>query len=81
MDFFFTFYPALYILFVQPIHFGIFYGSFFSTQIRVEAAYLYDAVHLYAKGLITVLKAGGSWRNGTAIIEAIKGSKYRSAMG
>lgn len=50
-------------------------------QIRAEAAYLYDAVHLYAKGLISVLRIGGSPRNGTAIIEEIKGQTYFSAMG
>uniref|UniRef100_A0A1I8P7A7 Receptor ligand binding region domain-containing protein n=1 Tax=Stomoxys calcitrans TaxID=35570 RepID=A0A1I8P7A7_STOCA len=49
--------------------------------ISAEAAYLYDAVHLYAKALIKVLRHGGRPRNGTAIIEAIKGTKYRSAMG
>lgn len=53
-----------------------------SFQISAEAAYLYDAVHLYAKALIKVLRTeNGSPRNGTAIIEAIKGSKYQSAMG
>lgn len=50
-------------------------------QIRAEAAYLYDAVHLYAKALIIVLREGGNPRNGTAIIEQIKGQKYLSAMG
>lgn len=55
--------------------------SHFFLQISAEAAYLYDAVHLYAKALIKVLRQGDRPRNGTAIIEAIKGSKYRSAMG
>lgn len=50
-------------------------------QISAEAAYLYDAVHLYANALIKVLKKGYNPKNGTAVIEAIKGSKYRSAMG
>lgn len=50
-------------------------------QIRAEAAYLYDAVHLYAKGIIGVLKMGGSPRNGSLIIEQIKGQQYLSAMG
>ncbi|XP_037807798.1 speract receptor isoform X2 [Lucilia sericata] len=62
--------------FPNPLgHFG---GS---KQISAEAAYLYDAVHLYANALIHVLQHKGNPRNGTAIIEAIKGSKYRSAMG
>lgn len=70
---------------------SIFYGIQFSfdflwfshllSQISAEAAYLYDAVLLYAKALIKVLRQGDRPRNGTAIIEAIKGSKYRSAMG
>ncbi|XP_059622692.1 guanylate cyclase 32E [Phlebotomus argentipes] len=50
-------------------------------QIRAEAAYLYDAVHLYTKALIRVARNGGDPRNGTAIIDAIKGSNYLSAMG
>ncbi|XP_062715719.1 speract receptor isoform X1 [Aedes albopictus] len=50
-------------------------------QIRAEAAYLYDAVHLYANALLRVLLAGESPKNGTAIIEAIKGRAYLSAMG
>lgn len=50
-------------------------------QISAEAAYLYDAVHLYANALLSVLDAGGRPRNGTAIVAAIKGSRYRSAMG
>lgn len=50
-------------------------------QIRAEAAYLYDAVHLYARALLSVLKVGGSARNGSAIIAATKGQQYLSAMG
>uniref|UniRef100_A0A1I8PSJ2 Receptor ligand binding region domain-containing protein n=1 Tax=Stomoxys calcitrans TaxID=35570 RepID=A0A1I8PSJ2_STOCA len=61
-----------------PNPLGLFGGT---KQISAEAAYLYDAVHLYAKALIKVLRHGGRPRNGTAIIEAIKGTKYRSAMG
>lgn len=56
-------------------------SPFAHLQIRAEAAYLYDAVHLYAKALISVLEAGGNPRNGTAIVNAIKGGSYRSAMG
>ncbi|CAH1154232.1 unnamed protein product [Phaedon cochleariae] len=50
-------------------------------QIRAEAAYLYDAVHLYAKALIKVLDGGGNPRNGTAIIDSMKRMHYKSAMG
>lgn len=53
----------------------------FTLQIRAEAAYLYDAVHLYADALIKVIKEGGNPKNGTAIIDAVKGRKYKSAMG
>nr|ACQ90240.1 guanylyl cyclase receptor beta [Bactrocera dorsalis] len=61
-----------------PNPLGYFGGA---KQISAEAAYLYDAVHLYANALIKVLKAGGKPKNGTALIAAIKGSKYLSAMG
>uniref|UniRef100_A0A182MJ61 Receptor ligand binding region domain-containing protein n=1 Tax=Anopheles culicifacies TaxID=139723 RepID=A0A182MJ61_9DIPT len=57
----------------------IFFGGV--KQIRAEAAYLYDAVHLYANALMQVLLSGGSPKNGSAIIEAIKGRAYMSAMG
>ncbi|CAH1122713.1 unnamed protein product [Ceutorhynchus assimilis] len=50
-------------------------------RIRAEAAYLYDAVHLYAKALIKVLDRGGNPRNGTDIINCIKNTHYKSAMG
>lgn len=38
-------------------------------------------MHLYGKALAEVLKSGQNPRNGTAVIDAIKGSKYFSAMG
>ncbi|CAH1968122.1 unnamed protein product [Acanthoscelides obtectus] len=50
-------------------------------RIRAEAAYLYDSVHVYAKALTKVLDAGGNPRNGTAVIDAMKGTHYKSAMG
>ncbi|KAL7734949.1 hypothetical protein ACLKA6_011215 [Drosophila palustris] len=52
-----------------------------AKQISAEAAYLYDAVHLYANALLSVLEAGGRPKNGSAIVAAIKGSRYLSAMG
>ncbi|XP_053684582.1 receptor-type guanylate cyclase Gyc76C [Sabethes cyaneus] len=65
-----------------PFHFRnplVYFGGV--KQIRAEAAYLYDAVHLYANALLRVLLDGGNPKNGTAIIEAIKGRAYMSAMG
>ncbi|XP_060529938.1 guanylate cyclase 32E isoform X2 [Cylas formicarius] len=49
--------------------------------IRAEAAYLYDAVIVYAEALIKVMDSGSDPRNGTAIIESLKNMHYRSAMG
>ncbi|XP_055316774.1 guanylate cyclase 32E isoform X2 [Sitodiplosis mosellana] len=64
--------------FNYPNPLGLFGGA---KQIRAEAAYLYDAVHLYTKALIRVLEAKENPRNGTAIINSLKGSSYLSAMG
>lgn len=50
-------------------------------QIPAEAAYLYDAVHLYARALMRVLDNGDDPTNGTAIISSIKRCHYHSAMG
>jgi len=50
-------------------------------QIRAEAAYLYDAVNLYAQAVLDLLDRSEDPRNGTALINAIMGRKYRSAMG
>ncbi|KAL7636452.1 UNVERIFIED_CONTAM: hypothetical protein RMT77_013227 [Armadillidium vulgare] len=50
-------------------------------KIRPEAAYLYDAVNLYAKALNKTLLSGKDPFNGTAIIESILGTSYRSARG
>ncbi|XP_030571352.1 speract receptor isoform X2 [Drosophila novamexicana] len=61
-----------------PNPLGLFGGA---KQISAEAAYLYDAVHLYANALLSVLKSGGRPRNGSLIVAAIKGSRYLSAMG
>ncbi|TMW50809.1 hypothetical protein DOY81_004138, partial [Sarcophaga bullata] len=65
-----------------PFNFPNPLGYFGGTkQISAEAAYLYDAVHLYANALRKVIEMGGNPKNGTAIIEVLKGSKYHSAMG
>lgn len=50
-------------------------------KIRAEAAYLYDAVHLYSRALIKVLESNENPRNGTAIVQFLRGSSYLSAMG
>ncbi|KRT86562.1 hypothetical protein AMK59_2145 [Oryctes borbonicus] len=50
-------------------------------KIRAEAAFLYDAVHIYARALQTTLSNGEDPRNGTAIINYMKRTYYRSAMG
>lgn len=42
---------------------------------------MYDAVHLYGKALVKLLAAGEDPRNGTAVIDCIKGTQYKSAMG
>lgn len=59
------------------------FGSslFLLYQIRAEAAYLYDAVHLYAEALVACVENGGDPKNGSYIINAIKGRRYQSAMG
>ena len=50
-------------------------------QIRAEAAYLYDAVLLYARALREVLMEGGDPYDGVAIMKHIRGRRYVSAMG
>ena len=47
-------------------------------QPSVYAAYLYDAVMIYAQALDEVLNAGGDKRNGTAIMEQIRGRRFDS---
>lgn len=64
----------------RQVEFGSCFG-YFPLQIRAEAAYLYDAVHLYTKALVRVLESNENPRNGSAIIDSLKGSKYLSAMG
>ncbi|XP_035707425.1 guanylate cyclase 32E isoform X2 [Folsomia candida] len=51
------------------------------AQVPVEAAYLYDAVMIYAKALRDVLDKGQDPRNGSAIFENIKNRPYRSIQG
>ncbi|XP_070580962.1 guanylate cyclase 32E-like [Ptychodera flava] len=49
--------------------------------IPIEAAYLYDAVKLFAVSLTEVLEENGSAYNGSAIIEKIKNRSYESVTG
>lgn len=55
--------------------------TLFPLQIRAEAAYLYDAVHVYARALNETLRGGGDPYDGRALIASILGTTYRSAMG
>ncbi|RZF40474.1 hypothetical protein LSTR_LSTR000353 [Laodelphax striatellus] len=48
---------------------------------RAEAAYLYDAVVLYARAVLEVTEAGEDLRNGTAVINHIRGIHYKSVQG
>lgn len=52
-----------------------------SRQIRPEAAYLYDAVHVYARALNDSLKRGSEPQDGKQLVATILGTTYRSAMG
>lgn len=50
-------------------------------RLRAEAAYLYDAVHVYAKALLSELREDGDPYNGTKLIRRLMGITYLSAMG
>lgn len=50
-------------------------------KISIEAAYLYDAVHVYARALMTTLDNGEDPYNGSAILQHIVRSVYQSALG
>lgn len=60
-----------------------FFNPFFSYQkvITVYAAYLYDAVILYAKAAHHLLLEGGEITNGTAIIHSLLNQSYESIQG
>ena len=45
-------------------------------NLRREAAYLYDAVKLYARSLREVLLDGGDPRNGTLLIQKLMKRSY-----
>ena len=69
--------PFLYCLF-DPYYLP---PVIFRPQIRAEAAYLYDAVHLYAVALNNTLRGGGDPEDPEAIMAGILGKTYKSAMG
>ncbi|XP_013145925.1 PREDICTED: guanylate cyclase 32E, partial [Papilio polytes] len=49
--------------------------------IRVEAAWLHDAVWVYARALATALSIGEDPRDGRALVQYIRNTTYRSVMG
>ena len=49
-------------------------------QVPIYAAYLYDAVSVYARALKEALDRGINPRNGSAIVERIKGRTYDSKL-
>jgi hypothetical protein len=49
-------------------------------KVRPEAAYLYDAVWIYARAAHAVLNAGLDPSNGTLVMDYIKGTTYRSEL-
>ncbi|XP_033327038.1 guanylate cyclase 32E isoform X2 [Megalopta genalis] len=52
-----------------------------NVQIVPETAYLYDAVHLYARSLLKALDEDRDPRNGIEMVARLYGVNYRSAMG
>ncbi|XP_041363434.1 receptor-type guanylate cyclase Gyc76C-like [Gigantopelta aegis] len=64
---------------LAPFYFREPFG--YGKKISVYAAYLYDAVILYARALRSVLSENGSMLNGTAIINKIRGTSFTSIQG
>ncbi|KAK9883749.1 hypothetical protein WA026_001938 [Henosepilachna vigintioctopunctata] len=63
--------------FCVPYHHKI----FDSISVPIQAAYLYDAVMIYARALTEVLKNDEDPRNGTAILRRIVNRSYHSIQG
>ncbi|XP_017785068.1 PREDICTED: guanylate cyclase 32E [Nicrophorus vespilloides] len=63
--------------FCVPYHHKI----FDSISVPIQAAYLYDAVMIYARALTEVFKNNEDPRNGTAILKRIVNSSYHSIQG
>ncbi|CAL8123550.1 unnamed protein product [Orchesella dallaii] len=63
--------------FCVPFHPTIFKDA----QVPIEAAYLYDAVIIYAHALHDLLKDGHDPLNGSALLERIQNRRYQSLQG
>lgn len=51
------------------------------VQVPIHAAYLYDAIMVYAKALTEIFHNGEDPRNGTAILQHILNRSYHSVQG
>ena len=60
------------------IHCIILSWYIYTCQVPIFAAYLYDAVHLYARSLREVLDEGGNARDGMAIVSKLVRRLYQS---
>ncbi|KAK3913296.1 Guanylate cyclase 32E [Frankliniella fusca] len=63
--------------FCVPYHHRIFN----SISVPIHAAHLYDAILIYARALTEVLARGEDPRNGSAILQRIRGRAYHSVQG
>lgn len=50
-------------------------------QVPIQAAYLYDAVIIYARALTELLRENRDPKNGTAVLERILNRSYTSIQG
>jgi len=50
----------------------------FCRQVSIYAAYLYDAIYLYARALDEVINSGGDPYDGRAIVDSIRGRSFSS---
>ncbi|XP_033751463.1 guanylate cyclase 32E-like [Pecten maximus] len=50
-------------------------------HVPISAAYLYDAVMVFAQAMARVIETGGSPRNGSAVVQQIRNSKFQSIQG
>lgn len=51
------------------------------SQVPIQAAYLYDAVMIYARALTEIFENNEDPRNGSAIMKRIANRSYRSIQG
>ena len=54
--------------------------DFFQQQVPIYAAYLYDAIMVYAKAVTQILREGKSYDNGTAVVEWIQNRSHTSML-